>query len=341
MATTNLDTWLALVTEDALDPQLPIIDPHHHLWDRPDNRYVAEDFLADTASGHNIVQSVFVECTSMYLKTGPDELKPVGETEYVRELAEKSDAIAPSRTKVATGIVGFADLTLAGGVAPVLAAHIEAGGGRFRGIRHASGWDASGDVRNSHTHPPSGLLSENRFREGFARLSEHGLSFDAWHYHPQIPELISLARAFPDTSIILDHCGGPLGIGPYAGKRDQIFRQWEHDIAELAACENVHVKLGGLAMKICGFGWHTKEKPPTSQQLADAAAPYYLHCIEQFGVTRCMFESNFPVDKLSCAYGVLWNSFKRIAGGFSDAERRNLFHDTAARVYRLPAVRTQ
>jgi predicted TIM-barrel fold metal-dependent hydrolase len=336
MAITNLEKWLSQVTEDALDPALPIIDPHHHLWDHPDNRYVAEDFLTDTASGHNIVQSVFVECTSMYRKAGPDELRPVGETEYVRELAEKSDAISPSRTKVAAGIVGFADLTLGGSVTPVLTAHIEAGGGRFRGIRHASGWDASGDVRNSHTQPPSGLLSENRFREGFACLDQHGLSFDAWHYHPQIPELTSLARAFPDTTIILDHVGGPLGIGPYAGKRDQIFRQWKHDIAELAGCENVYVKLGGLAMKICGFGWHTQEKPPSSQQLAAASAPYYHYCIEQFGVARCMFESNFPVDKLSCSYGVLWNSFKSLAEGCSADERAALFHNTAARVYRLP-----
>jgi predicted TIM-barrel fold metal-dependent hydrolase len=336
MTAINLEKWLSLVTEDALDPALPIIDPHHHLWDHPDNRYVAEDFLRDTASGHNVVQSVFVECTSMYRKTGPNELKPVGETEYVRELAEKSDAISPSRTKVATGIVGFADLTLGDAVTSVLAAHVEAGGGRFRGIRHASGWDASADVRNSHTHPPSGLLSDNRFREGFACLDQHGLSFDAWLYHPQIPELTSLARAFPDTTIILDHGGGPLGIGPYAGKRDQIFRQWKYNIAELAGCENVHVKLGGLAMKICGFGWHTQENPPTSPQLAAASEPYIHYCIEQFGVARCMFESNFPVDKLSCSYGVLWNSFKRLAEACSADERAALFYDTAARVYRLP-----
>ena len=336
MTAINLDKWLSLVAEDALNPALPIIDPHHHLWDHPDNRYVAEDFLTDTASGHNVVQSVFVECTSMYRKTGPSELKPVGETEYVRELADKSDAVSPSRTKVATGIVSFADLTLGDAVSPVLAAHVEAGGGRFRGIRHASGWDASDDVRNSHTHPPPGLLSDNRFREGFACLDQHGLSFDAWLYHPQVPELTSLARAFPDTTIILDHVGGPLGIGPYAGKRDQIFLQWKHDIAELSACENVHVKLGGLAMKICGFSWHTQEKPPTSRQLAAVSAPYYHYCIEQFGVARCMFESNFPVDKLSCSYGVLWNSFKRLAEACSADERAALFHDTAARVYRLP-----
>jgi len=329
------EEWLALVKEDALDAELPIIDPHHHLWDHPDNRYVAPDFLTDTASGHNIRQSVFVECLSKYRDGGPDAFKPVGETEYVRELAEQSDANAPSGTKVATGIVGFVDLTLGDAADPVLAAHVESGGGRFRGIRHASSWDASSAVRNAHTQPPAGLLSDTRFREGFACLAKNGLSFDAWLYHPQIPELTALARSFPDTTIILDHVGGPLGIGPYAGKRDQVFEQWKSDIAELARCENVCVKLGGLAMKLNGFGWHTRDKPPTSLQLAEATAPWYQLCIDQFGVDRCMFESNFPVEKLSCSYGVLWNAFKRIAANYSAAERDALFHDTAARVYRL------
>ena len=329
------EEWLALVQEDPLDADLPIIDPHHHLWDYPDNRYVASDFLADTASGHNIRQSVFVECLSNYRDSGPDAFKPVGETEYVRELAARSDVTAPSSTKVATGIVGFADLTLGDAADPVLAAHVEAGGGRFRGVRHASGWDASSDVRNSHTRPPAGLLSDNRFRQGFACLASHGLSFDAWLYHPQIPELSELARGFPDTTIILDHVGGPLGIGPYAGKRDQVFEQWKRNVTELARCHNVCVKLGGLAMKLSGFGWHTRSKPPTSTELADATAPYYRFCIEQFGVDRCMFESNFPVEKLSCSYGVLWNAFKRIAANYSATERDALFHDTAARVYRL------
>ncbi|HUU73994.1 MAG TPA: amidohydrolase family protein, partial [Burkholderiales bacterium] len=263
------EEWLALVKEDALDAELPIIDPHHHLWDHPDNRYVAPDFLTDTESGHNIRQSVFVECLSNYRDGGPDAFKPVGETEYVRELAEQSDATATPGTKVATGIVGFADLTLGTAVDPVLAAHIEAGGGRMRGIRHASSWDASSEVRNAHTRPSAGLLSDKHFREGFACLAKNGLSFDAWLYHPQIPELTALARTFPDTTIILDHVGGPLGIGPYAGKRDQVFAQWKSDIAELARCENVCVKLGGLAMKLNGFAWHTRDKPPTSLQLAE------------------------------------------------------------------------
>jgi L-fuconolactonase len=335
MATTGNDEWLSRVREDVLDPELPVIDPHHHLWDHPDSRYIADDFLQDAASGHNIVQSVFVECLSKYRTTGPEALKPVGETEYVCQLAEQGDATARSETKVAAGIVGFADLTLGNAVEPVLQAHVELGKGRFRGIRHANGWDACNDVRNSHTHPPAGLLSDKQFREGFAHLDKNGLSFDAWLYQPQIPELTGLARAFPDTVIILDHVGGPLGIGPYAGKRDQIFRQWKRDIAELATCENVHVKLGGLAMKICGFDWHTQESPPTSDQLTEANARYYHYCIERFGVERCMFESNFPVDRLSCSYGVLWNAFKKIGRNYSGRERAALFHDTAARVYRL------
>ena len=312
MTTPGNAQWLSLVQEDALDPGLPVIDPHHHLWNYPDSRYVAEDFLQDTASGHDIVQSVFVECLSGYRDGGPVAFKPVGETETIRTLAARSDDDFP---QVAAGIVGFADLTLGAAVNAVLAAHVEAGEGRFRGIRHASGWDRSGDVRNSHTHPPAGLLSDKEFRRGFACLDQHGLSFDAWLYHPQIPELTALARAFPDTSIILDHVGGPLGIGPYAGKRDAVFNQWMNNICELAECKNISVKLGGLAMKICGFGWHTGDRPPSSEQLAAAWGPYYHFCIEKFGVERCMFESNFPV----C----------------SADERAVLFHDTAARVYRL------
>jgi predicted TIM-barrel fold metal-dependent hydrolase len=327
--------WLSQVVEEALEPELPIIDPHHHLWDYPESRYVVTDFLEDTAEGHNIVQSVFVECKSQYRTDGPQASRPVGETAYVRRLADQSDAAFPDRTRIATGIVGYADLTMGAAVDAVLAEHVDAGGGRFRGIRHACAWDASDEVRNSHTNPPEGLLLQENFREGFALLNKHGLSFDAWHYHTQIPELIDLARAFPKTSIILDHVGGPLGIGPYAGKRDEVFQQWKSAIAELAQCPNVSVKLGGLAMKICGFGWHNREKPPTSDELAEATAPYYHFCIDQFGVERCMFESNFPVDKLSVSYGVLWNAFKKIAREYSNAERAALFHDTAARVYRL------
>jgi predicted TIM-barrel fold metal-dependent hydrolase len=216
----------------------------------------------------------------------------------------------------------------------VLDAHLAASP-RFRGIRHAAGWEASDQVRNSHTNPPPGLLGDARFRRGFAELAPRGLTFDAWLYHPQLPELTDLAKAFPDTTIILDHFGGPLGIGPYAGRRAEVFAAWKASIRALADCPNVVVKLGGLVMPLNGFGFHKREQPIGSVELAEATRDWYLHTIECFGVERCMFESNFPVDKASVSYRVLWNSFKRIAAGFSAAERAALFHDTAVRVYRL------
>ena len=258
----------------------------------------------------------------------------MGETEFVQGIAAQSASGQYGPTTVATGIVSFADLTLGDAVAPVLEAHAVAGAHRLRGIRHSCAYDASPQI-SSYKSPPKGLLLDSRFRAGFARLQEHGLSFDAWLYHPQLPEVTDLARAFPDTTIVLDHIGGPLHIGPYAGKRDEVFRDWQAGITTLAACENVVVKLGGLGMSICGFGWRERDKPPSSTELAEAFAPYYLFCIERFGVDRCMFESNFPVDKVSYSYTVMWNAFKRLTTDFSAGERANLFHDTAARVYRL------
>ena len=329
------DTWLAQVIEDPIEPEMPIIDPHHHLWDYPKSRYMVDDLLADTGSGHRIVQTVFVECLSQYRLDGPTEMRPVGETEFVRHITEPQIKKGSGATRVAAGIVGFADLTLGTVVRPVLEAHIDAGDGRFRGIRHAVSWVDSEQINNAHTHPPRGLLLDSRFREGFALLKTYDLSFDAWLYHPQIPELTDLARAFPDTRIILDHVGGVLGIGPFAGQREQVFAQWQKDMAQLAQCENVTVKLGGLGMKLCGFDWHRQPTPPTSEDLARAFGPYITSCIDTFGVGRCMFESNFPVDKPSCAYAVLWNAFKRITSDLSIDERAALFHDNAERIYRL------
>lgn len=325
--------WLAQVVEEPLDPERRICDPHHHLWDHPKSRYLAAELLADTAN-HNVVSTVFVECTSEYREEGPAELKPVGETEFVESVALANTS---SGTAVCAGIVGMADLTLGDAVKPVLEAHLAASPKRFRGIRHAVGWDASEAVRNSHTNPPQHLLLDAKFREGFACLAEYNLSFDAWLYHTQLSELTDLAHAFPETTIILDHLGGPLGIGPYEGKRAPIFNEWRNDVSALAKCPNVVAKLGGLAMPINGFRWHKQPKPPTSNELAKATSAYYLHTIEQFGPGRCMFESNFPVDRQSCSYTVLWNSFKRIASSFSGREKDLLFHDTAARVYRLDA----
>ena len=320
--------------EEILEPQQPICDPHHHLWDHPGRRYLIDELLADTGSGHNVVATVFVECMSMYRASGPPEMRPVGETEFVNGVAAMSASGGFGATRVASGIVSFADLALGDRVGAVLDRHLAASP-RFRGIRHAAGWDASDQIRNSHTNPPPGLYADPRFRRGFAELAPRGLSFDAWLYHPQLPELTDLAKAFPDTTIILDHFGGPLGIGPYAGRRAEVFAAWKGAIRALADCPNVVVKLGGLVMPLNGFGFHKREQPIGSVELAEATRDWYLHTIECFGVERCMFESNFPVDKVSVSYRVLWNSFKRITAGFSVAERSALFHDTAVRVYRL------
>ena len=328
------DRWRAQVTEEILEPALPICDPHHHLWDHPKSRYLLDELLADTGSGHKVVATVFVECMSMYRAAGPEPLRPVGETEFVNGVAAMSASGRYGATRVAAGIVSFADLAQGERVGEVLDAHMAASP-RFRGIRHAAGWDASDKVRNSHTNPPPGLLADAAFRRGFAELGKRGLTFDAWLYHPQLRELIDLARAFPETPIVLDHFGGPLGIGPYEGKRAEIFAAWKHDFRELAGCPNVVAKLGGLVMPVNNFGFHRRERPATSAELVEATRDWYLHAIDCFGPSRCMFESNFPVDKASCSYAVLWNSFKRVAAGFSAADKAALFHDTAARFYGL------
>ncbi len=335
------DDWLSQVREDILEPALPICDPHHHLWDHPGSRYLLDELLADTGTTdahgarHNVVSTVFVECASMYRADGPAPLRCVGETEFVTGVAAMSASGRYGGIRACAGIVSLADLCLGAAVREVLEAHIEAARGRFRGIRHAVSWHASAAIRNAHTKPVDGLLADATFRAGFAQLAPLGLSFDAWLYHTQLDELTALARAFPDTTIILDHFGGPLGIGPYAGQADAVFADWQRAIDALATCPNVVAKLGGINMAVNGFDWHKRPAPPTSMELVAATRRYYLHTIERFGPSRCMFESNFPVDKVSCSYAVLWNSFKRLTAGFSAAEKADLFHDTASRVYRL------
>jgi L-fuconolactonase len=319
---------------------MPICDPHHHLWDlrqdRVEPRYMLDEILADiNGSGHKVVSTVFIECGAMYRGDGPAEMKTVGEAEFVNGIAAMSASGLYGPARVAAGIVGMADLRIGDAVAPVLDALIAAGGNRFSGIRHGATWDASDEVHNARSEPAQDMLLDKKFREGFAHLAPRDLTFEGWCYHPQIPMLIDLARAFPDTTIIFNHFGGPLGVGPYAGKREEIFEQWRPCIAELAACQNVVAKLGGINMEVNGFGWQENAKPPTSQELLDATRPYYEHTLEHFGVDRCLFESNFPVDKVSCSYKVLWNSFKRLAADYSADEKVKLFHDTATRVYRL------
>jgi predicted TIM-barrel fold metal-dependent hydrolase len=321
--------------EEILDPGRKICDPHHHLWDRNGSRYLLDELLSDTGSGHNIVSTVFIECLSMYRADGPEKLRPVGETEFVQGVAAMSASGGYGATRAVSGIISFADLALGDAVRPVLEAHIAASPNRFRGIRHAAGWDASPEVRNSHTNPPEHLYMDQKFRRGFAHLAPLGLSFEAWLYHPQIPELTSLARAFPETPIVLDHFGGPLGIGPYEGHQDEVFETWRRDIDELATCPNVVAKLGGLNMPLNGFGWHKSQQLPGSDELRKATERYYLHTIDKFGPERCMFESNFPVDKVSCSYAMLWNAFKKMTADFREDEKDAMFHDVAVRVYRL------
>ena len=331
------EQWLALHREDIIEPELEIVDPHHHLWDFARHRYLLPDLLADTGSGHAIAQTVFIECTACYRADGPAALKPVGETEFVNGIAAMAASGAYGRTRVAAGIVGMADLTLGARVEEVLAAHVAAGGGRFRGIRHAAGWqDRTPEVHNSHTDPPPHLYRDHaKFREGLAVLGRMGLAFDAWLYHPQLGDLVDLARAFPDQKIVLDHVGGPLGLGWYADRRAEIFADWRRHMAALARAPNVYVKLGGLGMRINGFAFHKRARPPSSQELADAWRPYIETCIAAFGPGRCMFESNFPVDKISGAYATCWNAFKRLAAGASAGEKALLFRDTARSFYRL------
>jgi L-fuconolactonase len=326
--------------EEILEPHLPICDPHHHLWDFPGSRYMLEELLEDTVGGgHRVESTVFVECTSFYRAGAAPGWEFVGEVEFVNGVAAMAASgrynEAGRAMLACEAIVGRADLTMGAAVEAVLERQVRAGNGRYRGIRHAGGWDASDEVRDSHTNPTQGLYASSAFREGFARLSGLGLSFEAWQYHPQLPEVTDLARAFPETLIVLDHVGGPLGIGPYAGRRDEVFAGWRANIAELARQPNVWVKLGGLGMPICGFEHHNRQVLPGSVELAEAWRPYIETCIEAFGPERSMLESNFPVDRASCSYANLWNAFKRITAGASASEKAWLYRDAARRFYRL------
>jgi len=341
--------------EAILEPDLPIIDPHHHLWDRRalvatlppvkhgfENvvrrvpRYLLDELLADTGSGHKVIGTVYVECGAMYRADGPAELKPVGETEFVNGVAAMAASGVYGETRACAGIVGHADLTRGAQAREVLEAHLAAGGGRFRGIRQSASYDPDPQVLGPLVRQGEGLYRQANFREGFAQLAPLGLSFDAWMLEPQLPDLIDLARAFPETSIILDHVGTPLGVASYAGRREERFAIWRDNIRELAKSPNVTVKVGGLAMVFPGFPSLMADPPAPSEQLAAEWKPYVETCIEAFGAERCMFESNFPVDILSCDYEVLWNAFKRLASGASTDEKAALFAGTARRVYRLP-----
>ena len=326
------DAWRALTQEPALEPELPICDPHHHLWEHPGSIYLVADFI-DELGGHRLTHSVFVECLMHYRPDGPGLMRPVGETEWVAALAATSDA-NPQAPRIAAGIVAFADLTLGAGAGAVLDAQLAASN-RVRAVRYATAWDASEQIRPTHTHPPRGLMQAPQFRAGFAELVKRDLAFDAWCYPPQFEELASLAHDFPQARIVLDHMGGPLGVGPYAGRRDEVFAEWRRSLKVLAGCPNISVKLGGRTMTTAGFGWHKRPAPPGSEEIAAAIRPYFDACIELFGAARCMLESNFPMDRASCSYGVLWNAFKRATAGYTAPERASLLRETAMKFYRL------
>jgi L-fuconolactonase len=327
--------WLDQRHEDILELDLPIIDAHHHLWERESGRYLLEELRTDLGAGHNVRATVFIQCGYAYRSDGPPELRPVGETERVAAIAES--AVAAGMPGVCAGIVGYCDFRLGDRVDAVLEAHIAAGAGRFRGIRQSAGWDAA-IVSTTSALPPRGLLADPAFRSGLARLDKLGLSYECSLYHPQLPELTDLARAFPGLPILANHCGGPIRIGPYADNVEAAFAAWSAALRELAACPNVTLKLGGQAMTIRGFNWHEAPVPPSSEVLAAAWRPTMETCIETFGASRCMFESNFPVDKGMCSYAAVWNAFKRLAAACSADEKAALFHDTATQFYRLNSL---
>ncbi|MDP1554289.1 MAG: amidohydrolase family protein [Hyphomonas sp.] len=331
----NNTEWLSQVREEVIDPAREIVDPHHHLWPKPHLEYDLEELWSDTEDGHKVVQTVFMECGSAYRTDGPEHLFPVGETEFVTAAALRA-AQEPEKAQIA-GIVAHADLRR-DDLDAILDAHEVSARGLFRGIRHSGSRDESGAPLSIPGRAPKGLFEDKDFRRGVARLGERGLTYDTWIYHHQLTDYAALARGVPGTVMILDHFGTPLGVGPYAGKRDEVFEKWKDDIAEVAACPNVYAKLGGLAMPDNGFGWSGRDKPPGSDEFVEAQAPWYHHAIKVFGAERCMFESNFPVDRLSLSYRTLWNGLKKIAKDYPDAAQTALFSGTAREVYKLEGV---
>lgn len=331
--------WLALTQEPSLEPELPICDPHHHFWDLrpgsiPYQRYLLHELNGDIYSGHNIRSTVFLEARSMYNIDAPEELRPVGEVEFVQGLAAASASGVYGLSRAASGIMGNADLKLGAGVAPVLDALQAASPNRFRGIRHNVTWNTDPQWHNRETE---GILANDDFRAGAQVLSQKGFVLDLMQSFPQLQEIAAFAKAVPDLPIVVNHLGGVSRVGIYEGKDEEIIPAWKEGITTVAACPNVTMKLGGMGMPRFGYGWHAREVPIGSEELAEAMAPWMNYCIEQFGPERCMFESNFPPDKVSFSYNVMYNAFKRLSKGYSATERAALFHDTAVGVYQIAA----
>ena len=332
--------WLALTPEPALEPDLPICDPHHHFWDFrneriPYQRYLLHDLADDINSGHNVRSTVFVEARAMYRSDGPEEMRSVGEVEFVQGLAAASASGLYGPGRAAAAIVGNANLNLGERVETVLEALQAASPNRFRGIRHSVTWDPHPEIENTASHNTKGMLASDSFRTGARVLARMGFSLEGWMYFPQLPELADFAKAVPDLTIVLNHIGGLLRVGPYGNRDDEVLATWRSGIAAVAECPNVNMKLGGIGMPRTGFDWHARNEPIGSEELAGSMGPFMNYCIEQFGPNRCMFESNFPVDKVSYSYNVMYNAFKRLSKDYSATERAAMFHDTAARIYRI------
>jgi L-fuconolactonase len=335
--------WLAQVAEPAIEPALPIVDAHHHLWKLPHDTYLLGEFLADAApagGGHNIVATVFAECAAMYRPSGPAELRSIGEVEFANGVGAQAASGAFGETLVCAAMFGSVDLMRGERAGEVLDLHISRAPERYRGVRPIVCADPHG-VLDPWPSSPSDMMQSDPFRAGARELARRNLVLDIWVFHHQLDQVASLARALPDLTIVLDHIGTPLGMGYYADKRAAVFDAWRAGLAAVAACPNVVVKLGGLNMHFNGFDWHERPMPPTSDELAEANGPYYRAAIDLFGPDRCMFESNFPMDKRACGYGVLWNAHKKLARGFSAAEKAAMFRDVAVRTYRIEGLGEQ
>ena len=329
--------WLAQTKEATLEPEIPICDPHHHFWEyRPEpaayQTYLLQELAEDINSGHNVRSTVFVEARSSYRTDGPEEMRSVGEVEFVDAIAAASSTGQYGPGQAAAGIIGRADLKLGEGVRPVLEALQAASPNRFRGIRHSVGWDPHPEVEDREIER---CLANQGYRSGAQVLSEMGLCLETSMYFPQMAELAEFAKALPDLTIVLNHLGGLMRVGPYGDRDDEVMASWRSGIDALGACPNVIMKLGGVGMPRIGFDWHERAKPVGSEEMAQSIAPYMNYSIEKFGPNRCMFESNFPVDKVSFSYNVMYNAFKLVSKGYSASERADMFHDTAVRVYRI------
>lgn len=322
------EDWLALGGEEIIAPDQPILDAHHHLWDRAGGRYGVPELLADAGTGHDVRASLYVQCRTGYRRDGPEALRPVGEVETIREWGR-------GHRRFPVGMVACADLQLGDSVAPVLDALIAAGGGLVRGIRNATAFHPDPRVRSNPVPPPDGLMRSEAFRAGAGRVAAAGLSLDIWAYQTQLGEVLDLARALPGLSVVIDHCGGPLGVGPHDRRDPESFAAWRKDLAALAELPNTRIKIGGCGLAVMGYGYHAEARPPQSSRLAADWKAHVDSCIALFGPRRAMFESNFPVDKGQFSYVALWNAFKRLAAAFGEEERHDLFWRSAARCYRV------